>query len=291
MTLPRFKTLGISLITTTWSIYALMSTLAKQTYAFAPPMVAFFFQNFVALLLITPFLLRREGGWRAFQSKKGFLLFWRGVGGAASFYCFFHSLGRLPLTDCTVLNCTSPLFVPFILLAIWKRTISWQLWGSVLLGFSGILLVFPPQSQGFNESTFIGLMGGLGTALTMFLIRSLSDEPYQRVMFYYFLIASASSFPFALSHIPNLPAEAVLLYVLIGLLFMLAQACYTLSFRYACPSILAPFTYVFILASILIECVAWQKFPALSHCAGIALVIAGGGMIVMKMRTERDSNP
>ncbi len=267
---------------TTWSIYAVMSALAKHTYQFAPPTVSFFFQNFVALLIVTPLLLR--GGWGSLKSKQPQLLFWRGIGGAASFYCFFHSLGTLPLTNCTVLGCTSPLFVPLILLAIWKRTSPWQVWGSLLLGFSGILLVFPPQSQSFNESTLIGLLGGLGTALVMFVIRALSTEPYLRVMFYYFLIASIAAFPFAMPHLGSLPAFTWPIYISIGCLFAIAQTAYTHSLRNACPSVSAPFSYVFILTAVLIDCITWQKFPTLQNCVGIGLVIGGGVMILMNLK-------
>jgi drug/metabolite transporter (DMT)-like permease len=280
----RSSYLGIALMATTWSIYAIMSALAKYTYQFAPPTVSFFFQNFIAALVITPFLLR--GGWSALKSKQPLRLFWRGIGGAASFYCFFKALETLPLTDCTVLNCTSPLFVPLILFAVWKRTSSWQVWVSLLLGFSGTLFVFPPQSQSFNESTLIGLLGGLGTALVMFILRSLANEPYLRVMFYYFLIGSIVSFPFALAHFGSLPAFTLPIYILIGALFALAQVAYTLSLRMVCPSISAPFCYIFILASVLIDCIVWQRLPSLQNCIGIALVIAGGGLVLVKLNRK-----
>ncbi len=287
----RSNHLGISLMTATWSIYALMSALAKQTYIYAPPSVSFFFQNAVALVIIAPFLLK--DGLGALKSSRPALLFWRGAGGAASFYCFFYALGSLPLTDCTLLNCTSPLFVPFILLIVWKRTSSLQIWGSLLLGFLGILIVFPPESQSVNVSSMVGLLGGLGTALTMFVIRALAEEPYLRVMFYYFLIASLASLPFAAPYFETIPGFLWPLYGSIGLLFVLAQIAYTLSLRWACPSLSAPFMYTFILSAILIDCIVERTFPSLHHSAGICLVMAGGGMILynLKKRTERDSNP
>lgn len=276
-------------MTATWSIYALMSALAKQTYAVAPPCVSFFFQNAVALLCILPFLLKGGG----LKSTRKALLFWRGVGGAASFYCFFYALEELPLTDCTVLNSTSPLFVPFILLVIWKQRSSWLIWGSLLLGFAGILIVFPPESQSVNASSIVGLLGGLGTAMTMFVIRALSEEPYLRVMFYYFLIASLAALPFAAPYFGDLPGPLLLIYGCIGCLFAIAQVAYTLSLRKACPSLSAPFMYMFILWAILIDCLIEKQLPSLQHCMGISLVIAGGGMILLKLkkRTERDSNP
>ncbi len=294
----RSTYLGIALMATTWSIYAIISTLAKHTYQYTPPIVAFFFQNFVALLIITPFLMKQGLG--AFKPKLPHVLFWRCVGGTASFYCFFHCLGRLPLTNCTVLSCTAPLFTPLILLALWKRKSPWQVWLSLLLGFSGILIIFPPQTQSFNGHTLIGLLGGLGTAMVMFLIRALANEFYLRVMFYYLLTASLASFPFALSYFGSVPASIWPIFASIGALFSLAQVSYTLSLRKACPSLSAPFSYIFILMAVLIDALLYQRIPTIQNCIGISLVVIGGGVILQKlakkdteeeMCTERDSNP
>lgn len=279
--------LGIIFMTITWILYAVMNALVKSTYQFAAPPVALFFQHFIPLLITAPLLLR--GGVKALYSTRPRLLFLRALVGTSSFYCMFCALSHLPLTNCVVLQNTAPLFVPLISLIGWRKKSPWPIWAALALGFSGVLLVFPPQSQGFNAGTILGLLAGLTSGLAMFVLRALAQEPPLRIMFYFFLAGSLATFPLAAPHLSTLPLESLKYYVSLGSVFVIAQFVYMHSLRHCCPSISAPFSYSAVLGAGLIDLIVWNRFPSLSSAIGMLCVVAGGVTVLLQLRAAGKS--
>ena len=119
----------------------------------------------------------------------------------------------------------------------------------------------------------------------MILMRMLAQESPKRVIFIYFLIASIASAPFAIPYILYLPLAALLPLLAVGMLFASAQMCYTRSFHYAEPTILAPFSYSFVAVSGLIDWAVWDHAPTIFSGVGILLVLLGGILTIRYSRT------
>jgi drug/metabolite transporter (DMT)-like permease len=277
-TVPRLWK-GIALMILTWVLFAIMSAVAKNAYQYTNHNVTFFFQNFGAFVFLRPkFSLFKSKNWR--------LLMIRSLFGAFSFYSFFFSLNFIPLTDGTLLNTTAPLFLPVVLHFWVKKKSSLAVWLSSLLGFLGVVIILKPGTEIFQLGALPALLAGVGSAIVMVAIRQMVGEDSKRIVLIYVFIASLCALPPALPHFSALPLAIWPSLILIGLLFGTAQMLYTRALSYGEATVLAPFTYTFVIMAGLIEWAVWDRAPTLWSLFGMLLVIAGGVLTILFSRAQ-----
>lgn len=277
-----------------WALFAFMSAFAKHSYQYTNSAVAFFFQNFVGFLFLFPYFFKDGMGW--LKGDNWGLINLRGVLGGLSFFSLFFSLSKIPLTDGTLLNNTAPLFVPFLAAVFLKSPLRLPVVLSSLLGFIGVMMILKPTGGIFQIHAVPALCSGVLSALIMIVIRLLAATNPKRIIFIYLLITSAVSAPFAIPQLIDLPLIAFAPLLCVGILFGAAQVCLTRSFHYAEPTILAPFTYTFVVVSGLIDWLFWERSLSYLSAAGILLVMIGGVLTIissrkrLEVRTGEDSN-
>ena len=76
-------------------------------------------------------------------------------------YCFFYALAHLRLADAILLNYSIPLFMPFVESAWLGEPFPRRLWGVILLGFAGIVLILKPGVGVFQPVALVGLLSAL----------------------------------------------------------------------------------------------------------------------------------
>lgn len=284
---------GVLFMVITWTLFAFMSATAKHTYQYTSPEVAFFFQNFGAFLVLLPFFFRSGAKWM-FSPQKG-LIAARGILGGISFFCLFYSLTKIPLTDGTLLNNTAPLYVPFLAALFLGIPLRLPIVLSALIGFMGAVFILKPTGDIVRMEALPALLSGFISSLVLIMLRKLTASTPQQILFAYLSITSIAIAPIALPQIPSLPLAAFIPLICIGGLFGAGQLFFTRSFRYAEATVLAPFTYTFVVVSSLLDWYLWSHTPTISTALGIALVMLGGVLTIKfsqtEVRTERDSNP
>src|SRR5205085_4023018 len=122
---------------------------------------------------------------------------------------------------------------------------------AVVIGFAGVLLMIQPHggggllTGGLSAGAGLALLGSLLSAFVVIFIRQMSaTERSETIVFYFMLFTAAAG---ALSMIwwrAPLTAGMTSWLVMAGLLGGIGQICMTFSYRYAEPSLLAPFDYV-----------------------------------------------
>lgn len=270
---------GIFLMIVSWSFFALMNAVAKHAGGQIPFTVTLFFQNGVALLLLSPLFFRSDFSF--FHTKQTKLLFLRAFFGVLVFVCLFFSLSLIPLTDALLLGNTGPLFLPFILHFWFKQKISPRIWISISVGFTGVLSIVQPSSQIFHFGSLFALLSGCLTGIVMIIVRQLSSEDCRRVILSYLGLATLCSLPLALPSLPSIPIKILPSLFLIGTLFSIGQWTYTRALSYADSTILAPFSYVFIIVGVCIDWAVWSRTPTLGTILGIILIITGGVLTIL----------
>ncbi len=118
-------------------------------------------------------------------------------------------------------------------------------WASLFIGFVGILLILKPGVQMLADPTaLIAISAALFSAFALVAVNQLSrDEPVKRILFYYFLISSVATAPFALLFWKAASLKEWLYLAGIGILMAAAQLLIILAYQHATATSIAPFNY------------------------------------------------
>ena len=173
-------------------LFSAMGALIKQLSVQLPNEMVVFFRSAMGLLVLLPWVWRRGFGHLKTQRWRGHLL--RGLAGVSAMYCFFYTIGHLPLAEAVLLNYSTPLFVPFISVLWLGEKIAHRLWLPIGIGFAGILLILKPGLALFTPVSLVGVASGILAALAMVSIRRLTrSEPTLRIIFYFSVVSTAVS--------------------------------------------------------------------------------------------------
>lgn len=159
-----------------------------------------FFRNLVAFALTSAILLRERA---SFLPKKGALpcLLARAIAGTVGIWCNFYALGRLALSDASILNKMSPFFAVLSSWLLLREKITWRQFLIVLGALVGSLFVIKPS---FANATFlpsfIGLFGGLGAGVAYTMVRRLGQigENKSYIIFFFSAFSCLVSLPYLL---------------------------------------------------------------------------------------------
>jgi drug/metabolite transporter (DMT)-like permease len=267
------------LMLTSTLLFAVMAVLIKHVSATLPNEMVVFFRNSIGLLVLLPWLLRGGLSALATRNLRGHLL--RSTAGLAAMYCYFYAIGHIPLAEATLLNYSTPLFIPLVALVWLGERPPRRLWPAVLLGFAGIALILKPGMGLFTPAALIGVAAGLLTAVAMTGVRGLTrTEPPLRIVFYFSLIATlVSSVPLAWAwRSPSVGLWALLLAV--GAVASAAQVLMTRAYAHAPAAQVGPFSYAAVVFAGVAGWLWWEETLDVLSLAGILLVsIAGAAAI------------
>src|SRR5712691_6964249 len=172
---------GAALMVACALLFAVMGVAVKLASQQLPNAMVVFVRSALGLLMLLPWLLRLGRGGFGTRHVGEHLV--RGLAGLLAMYCFFYALGHLRLADAVLLNYSLPLFVPFIESAWLGEPFPRRLWGGILLGFLGLMLILKPGLSIFRPAALVGLSAGLLAALAQVGVRRLTvTEPVTRIV-------------------------------------------------------------------------------------------------------------
>ena len=267
--------LGIALIVSAFFCVAVMSAFGKAASQVPTPVIGFF-QSFISLALFLPWVLRH--GIADLRTSQFPLHVVRAISGLLSQLLYFWAVHQMKLVDAVLLVNAAPLFIPIVAF-LWNRTpVTWPVALSLLIGFIGVVLIIRPGPDLLtNPSALIALSAALFSAIALVSVNKLSGQNQpDTILFYYFLIGSVATLPFAISQwsMPT-PREWWLL-IGVGVFMALAQLLIILAYEHATASQIAPFNYSVVIFSGLIGWIVWHNELDWLSIVGILLVCAGG---------------
>ena len=256
-------------------LFAAMGAMIKYIAAHLPNEMVVFFRSAMGLVALLPWVWRRGFGQLKTHRLRGHLT--RGLAGLAAMYCYFYAIAHMPLAEATLLNYSTPLFVPFIARFALGEKISHRLWVAIGLGFFGILLILKPGLSLFTPVSLVGVSAGIFAALAMTSIRQLTrSEPTLRIVFYFSAVCTAiSAIPLAWRWQAPAPGLWVLL-VVMGVVASLAQSLLTRAYSYAPAAHVGPFSYSTVVFAAGVGWLFWGEVPDLLSFAGTVLVCLAG---------------
>ncbi|WP_234809968.1 DMT family transporter [Mycolicibacterium moriokaense] len=279
--MPEKLVLGAVLSSLSFFCTAVVSALAKAAEVLTSAAVVLLFQNLICFLIILPFVLR--GGLSSLKTEKPGLHVLRAVSGTACWYALFVAITMMPLTNAILLTFSAPLWMPLIARVLFREKVSMATWVGAAIGFVGVIMVLQPHHQKFNIGALIALAGALCLAIALMSVRWLgATEPTPRILFYYFGISTVLCTPFAIADWRPFGVGGSIYLIGIALALLMSQGFIVLAYRYASAVKVGPFVYTVIVFTALIDWVLWNHVPTLLGVVGIALVMGGGVIAVLR---------
>ena len=193
------------------------------------------------------------------------------------------ALGLMPLADATAITFIYPLLVVALSVPLLGERVSARSWLGVAAGFVGILVMARPGAGTIAWTGLFPLATAFFFALYQVLTRLVSCEDRPVVTLAWTIAAglavTTALLPFRWNHVDG---PDWLLLILSGILFGLGQLLLIRAFAMAPAAVLAPFSYVQIIAAVVFGALVFGQLPDTWTLAGITLVVLAGVYVLRR---------
>lgn len=258
-----------------------------------PPLgEAIFFRSFVALLPLLIFASFTIGPTNVMRTKRPIMHLLRSLAGVSSMLLNFAALETLPLADITAFSFVMPIFATVLAALFLREKVGIYRGGAVMAGFCGVLLMIEPYggvaaivAAGPSKGAGLAIGGALLSACVVIFIRQMSaTERSETIVFYFMSTAAVVGAVLMIGEDIQTDARTLFWLVMCGLFGGIGQLCMTYSYRFAEPSLLAPFDYVAMVWATLLGYALFADIPQTMVMVGAAVVIGAGLFIVWRER-------
>ena len=273
---PVNSSAAIANIAVSIALFSSMDAVVKWLSADYSIVQLLFFRSFFALVPLA-ILLRQTGGWSELKTARPGLQVARSVVGLVSMGAFFFAFAAMPLADAVAIAFAGPLFLTLLSIPFLGERVGPRRWAAVIVGFLGVLLIARPGAGIFGLSALFPLVGALGFAVAMILVRHLSTTDSNAAIVFYHALICLLVTGLALPFYWTTPAPADWLpLIALGVVGGTAQIFMTRAFRLGEATVVAPFKYISIVFAILLGYLFFDDVPDAWTLAGAVVVIASG---------------
>ncbi len=271
--------------------FSLMYALIKLVGA-VPVGEVVFFRAFFALAPLFALSFYTVGPANVVRTARPGWHILRSAAGVTGMFMNFAALKLLPLADVTAFSFVAPIFAVVLAATMLREHVGPYRWGAVAAGFAGVLVMLEPHgglshifTAGFSSGAALAITGAFLSAFVVVFIRQMSTtERSETIVFYFMSVCSLAGLIAMLSSRVALSTDQTTLLVLCGLLGGVGQICMTFSYRYAEPSLLAPFDYVAMVWAVALGYFIFAEVPEPMVMAGACIVVAAGLFIAWRER-------
>ena len=272
--------LGVTCMTGAALSFAVMSALIKSASATLPPMQLVMFRGLFGVLVIGGAEIVRHGRLRR-GGGRGRLLA-RSMAGFLALSAYAWAIANTHLGVASALNQSSPIFVALMALVFLRERPPLPVLVLIPVAFLGVTLVVAPNWTRVDFSALVGLSSGVLAAVSYVLVRALrgSDPPHV-IIRWFSMTCFAGALPVVL--LQGLVWPSGLLWpqlVGVAVFSLVGQFGMTYAYRFAEASLVAPFMYASVVASLALGWFVWAEWPGAGGIAGVVLIIASSVAIV-----------
>lgn len=255
-----------------------------------------FYRNLVGLIVLS------VGFWMKPPVSHGGKLRWlifRGIMGTVALYTLLYCILHLPLGTAMTYNLTSALFIAVFSFLLFKEYNGRRVLFALLLGFTGMLLVYKPAMHYPWFYHLAGLISGVSSAMAYITVGKLNKYYDARVIVASFIISGVlfPSFSMVLHYISGWKTDEIFiinfqwpegiqwLYIIcLGLAALFGQYFVTKSYGADKAGIVSAISYANIIFSVFIGMLLGDAFPDIVSLTGIICIITGGIIISLVKR-------
>lgn len=298
---PQRRLLGALMITAAVFVGALQDGFIKELSAAYPVYQMQMLRGATAFLLILTWIICREGVAVLRIARPGFLAL-RTVVLAMASLSFYVGLAAMQFADAVAIYFSLPLMIAALSGVVIGESVPLRRWLAVVVAFIGVGIVVRPGTSVFEPASLIVLFSTLCYAIGLMLTRPIGMQVNAAVMglwqvggFVLSAAAMAVVFGGGAFHDPGHPSLSYLtagwvdpppgdlaLMLAFGVAAAAASMLYTLGYKVAAPSYVAPFEYSALIWASLFGYLRWGDIPPATTLVGAVLIIAAGLWMVWR---------
>lgn len=228
---------------------------------------------------------------------KPFLLFFRGFIGTMALYFFFYGVTTIGLPEAITYQQSYPIFLALISALYLRQSIGWKSWMAILLGFTGICMIFIPKMSGSAlelKSNLIGISNLIMTGVAYLSIRGLSEYYDKRTIVLSFMLCGivfpilsllighwypSQQFDFIIAKFSLPKVHHLYLIVPLGLVALIGQVFLTKAFSHKNTGLIGAMGYSNVVFSILLGILIGDALPDTLSLSGILIIVFSGVLI------------
>ncbi len=289
LTSPKYR--GIMYMLLAALGFSVMGGFAKvlKTSFNAPQLV--FYRNLTGLIVLSysffHFPVKQTGG-------RAWLLITRGLMGTIALYTLLYNILHIPLGSALTYNTTNTLWIALISLLVLKERLNAIAVICIIVGFTGVLLIYNPSLDFGLKYHVVGLICGITSALAYLSVSSLSSFYDTRIIVLSFLLSGIAlpGMGMLLEWLTPLPTDEFFItwfrwpqgkeWVFIagmGVAALMGQYFVTKAYANDKAGIVSAIGYSNIVFALVIGIILGDPFPGLRSLVGITLVIGSGILI------------
>jgi drug/metabolite transporter (DMT)-like permease len=232
-----------------------------------------FFRAALSVVLLLPMIM--AGRVRPWHSKRIVGHFWRTAMGTASMVLGFYAVSMLPLADATAIAFSQPLFSVVVAALILGEKVRWRRWSATVIGFIGVLVMARPGEGSLQLGALVALTNAAAVALSILLVRRLSDTEPPLMILTQFAIFSTMLLLLPALWVWRWPdLWGWVLAIGIALSATVGQYFWVQAFKSGEMSAVAPFEYMRLPFAVFMGWLIWGEMPVIWTYLGAAIVIA-----------------
>lgn len=278
---------GIAMMLAAYLFFSCIDTSVKWLVLLGLPALQLAFIRYAGHFAISLVrVLARGGGPGRLGTDAVGLVVMRAVCLMLSTVANFYALKFLPLSVTASILFSAPLIVTALSVPILGERVGPWRWGSILLGFVGVLVVMRPFGEDFHPATLVSLAGASCFAIYALLTRKLSGRIAADTMqLFSGGVGTLALLPFAAIGWQNPPSAADWILMLgLGLWGWSGHELFSRAHRFADASALMPFTYVFLLYLTAAGFLVFGTVPDAATLIGAGIIVSSGLVVWWRER-------
>jgi len=260
--------------------FALMTVLVKKLSDNFPTFQIIFFRCLFGLLPVIILLIITNS---KFKTDKIQLHFLRAIIATLAMFSFFKSFSLLTLADVSSISFASIMITTILAIFVLQEKVGLRRWLAIIVGFIGVVIIFRPGTSIFSYYSLLPLLGALGIALAIIILKTLllSDKP-PTCSFYLHLLTGFIVLPtiFFGWHMPDITQWFLI--ILMGFFGGVAQILATNAYKISEVSILTPFDYSAIIWAITFGIFFFNDYPDKYVILGSIVIVTSTSYIIYR---------
>ena len=278
--------------------FAVMGGAAKTLTGILNAGQLVFFRNLLGFLFLVISFAKRPP-----ENKGGkfHLLIFRGIIGTVALYGLLYCILNMPLGTAMSYNLSSAIFIALFSFLLFKEFNGYFILIALLLGFSGMLLIYKPHMDLAWQYHLAGIISGIASAIAYLTVGRLSAYYDTRIIVLSFLLGGIflPLISFSLHHAGGLREDGLFIIAwkwpngwqwfnvsLLALSALFGQYFVTRAYAADRAGIVSAVSYVNILFSVFIGVLLGDAIPDPLSWLGITLIITGGIIVSIYKRKK-----
>lgn len=263
-----------------------------------PFLVTSFFRIEINLLILIAVAVIRGDAKNLFGDRSK-TLWLRGIFGTTSLLCTFFSLRRIGIGEGSFLSSLNAVFIALLAPWVLKQKNSPTVWIAIAGALCGAALMLKPwESTGDIVGRGAAFASGIFSALAYVMIGRTSSQTGKSggkvqpttVIFYFCFVATIVHLVLFMIYPMPLPQQFITYFVLVavGISATFAQYFLTMSYQKAHAALNAAVSYLYPVASMLLQIMLFQERPDIYSWYGAGLILlCGVALPFLKVDTKR----